>query len=103
MSAAQSALEQHLRLWAAAYGSDLAVPEGHAAPRAAAPPMPAPPLREDAEPEPLGGAHRDQKGAIALVRAQLEAWLDELKALPTEALMAQRYEKFRHMGTPVEV
>jgi DNA polymerase len=54
MSAPQSALEQHLRLWAAAYGSDLAVPEGHAAPRAAAaaaPPMPAPPLREDAAPE----------------------------------------------------
>ena len=58
MSAAQSALEQHLRLWAAAYGSDLPVPEGQAAPRAAAnaagaaapPPQPAPSGPEDPEP-----------------------------------------------------
>jgi acetyl-CoA carboxylase carboxyl transferase subunit alpha len=53
--------------------------------------------------EPLGGAHRDNKGAVDRVRAQLEAWLTELKALPKEELMEQRYHKFRHMGTPVEV
>ncbi|MFN3244890.1 MAG: acetyl-CoA carboxylase carboxyltransferase subunit alpha [Planctomycetota bacterium] len=53
--------------------------------------------------EPLGGAHRDNKGAIANVRAQLEQWLVELKALPTAELLEQRYQKFRHMGTPVEV
>ena len=53
--------------------------------------------------EPLGGAHRDNKAAIELVRAQLETWLVELKALPKEELMEQRYQKFRHMGAPVEV
>lgn len=53
--------------------------------------------------EPLGGAHRDNKGAIDNVRQQLEAWLTELKALPTAELMEQRYQKFRHMGTPIEV
>ncbi len=53
--------------------------------------------------EPLGGAHRDNKGAVELVRKQLEVWLTELKALPKDQLMEQRYQKFRHMGTPVEV
>ena len=53
--------------------------------------------------ERLGGAHRDNKAAIELVRAQLETWLVELKALPKEELMEQRYQKFRHMGAPVEV
>lgn len=60
-------------------------------------------LVDQVVPEPLGGAHRDNKGAIALVREQLESWLVELKALPTKELMEQRYHKFRHMGTPVEV
>ncbi|MFK7742117.1 MAG: acetyl-CoA carboxylase carboxyltransferase subunit alpha [Planctomycetota bacterium] len=54
-------------------------------------------------PEPLGGAHRDQKGAIASVRAQIETWLDELKALPSEQLLEERYAKFRGMGVPVEL
>ena len=60
-------------------------------------------LVDQVVPEPLGGAHRDNKGAIAMVREQLDAWLVELKALPTAELMEQRYHKFRHMGTPVEV
>ncbi|HEB54054.1 MAG TPA: acetyl-CoA carboxylase carboxyltransferase subunit alpha [bacterium] len=53
--------------------------------------------------EPLGGAHRDPKGTIDNVRAQLERWLPELCALPTEELLEQRYKKFRHMGVPIEV
>lgn len=43
MSRATGSLEQHLRLWAAAYGPDLAVPPGEVAPRATAAPQPAPP------------------------------------------------------------
>jgi acetyl-CoA carboxylase carboxyl transferase subunit alpha len=54
-------------------------------------------------PEPLGGAHRDQKGAIANVRSQIEAWLTELKALDAVELMEQRYRKFRQMGVPIEL
>jgi acetyl-CoA carboxylase carboxyl transferase subunit alpha len=52
--------------------------------------------------EPLGGAHRDPKGAIERVRTQLEAWLDELGGIPTAELLEQRYRKFRGMGVPVE-
>ena len=54
-------------------------------------------------PEPLGGAHRDQKGTIANVRAQLAAWLVELKAVAMPDLLEQRYRKFRQMGVPIEL
>ena len=51
--------------------------------------------------EPLGGAHRDQKGAVERVRAQILAWLAELSAIPVPQLLEQRYEKFRRMGQPL--
>ena len=50
--------------------------------------------------EPLGGAHRDPKGAIERVKAQILTWLRELQATPIEELLAQRYRKFRSMGQP---
>jgi acetyl-CoA carboxylase carboxyl transferase subunit alpha len=49
--------------------------------------------------EPLGGAHRDPKGTIERVRAQLQEWLGELSQIPTDQLLEQRFEKFRGMGT----
>ena len=49
-------------------------------------------------PEPVGGAHNHKEEAIALVGKQLAAWLDELKALPVETLLAQRDEKFRRIA-----
>jgi acetyl-CoA carboxylase carboxyl transferase subunit alpha len=52
--------------------------------------------------EPLGGAHRDAKGAIDRVKAQILSWLRELGALPLDELLAQRYRKFRGMGTPIQ-
>jgi acetyl-CoA carboxylase carboxyl transferase subunit alpha len=51
--------------------------------------------------EPLGGAHRDSKGAVEAVKTQLLAWLQELAAIPVPELLQQRYRKFRRMGTPV--
>ncbi len=51
--------------------------------------------------EPLGGAHRDQKGTVDRVKAQLVEWLKELQAIPVPALLEQRYRKFRRMGTPL--
>jgi acetyl-CoA carboxylase carboxyl transferase subunit alpha len=51
--------------------------------------------------EPLGGAHRDQKGAVERVRAQILDWLGELAAIPVPQLLEQRYEKFRRMGQPL--
>ncbi|MBL8749254.1 MAG: acetyl-CoA carboxylase carboxyltransferase subunit alpha [Planctomycetes bacterium] len=50
--------------------------------------------------EPLGGAHRDPKGAVERVKAQIGTWLGELAELPVERLLEQRYQKFRRMGTP---
>jgi acetyl-CoA carboxylase carboxyl transferase subunit alpha len=52
--------------------------------------------------EPLGGAHRDPKGAVDRVRAQITEWLEELRAIPLAELQAMRLEKFRRMGTPVD-
>ena len=51
--------------------------------------------------EPLGGAHRDQKGAVERVRAQIMEWLGELAAIPVPQLLEQRYEKVRRMGQPL--
>lgn len=48
--------------------------------------------------EPFGGAHRDPEAAARLVREALVEALDELTQLDTEALLQQRYEKFRAMG-----
>ncbi len=57
-------------------------------------------LVDEVIPEPLGGAHRDIPGTIDRVRSQILKWIQELKALPTEELLQQRFEKFRQMGVP---
>lgn len=51
--------------------------------------------------EPLGGAHRDPKGAVERVKQQVLEWLRDLGTKSPAELMAQRYRKFRGMGTPV--
>jgi acetyl-CoA carboxylase carboxyl transferase subunit alpha len=48
--------------------------------------------------EPDGGAHFDHEAAAALLAPALERSLFELSSLSTADLLAQRYEKFRHMG-----
>ncbi len=48
--------------------------------------------------EPDGGAHLDHEAAAALLAPVLEGSLGELSSLSTADLLAQRYEKFRHMG-----
>ena len=48
--------------------------------------------------EPQGGAHHDPEAVYASVReAVVKAW-KELKTLPTEELLENRYQKFRHIG-----
>ncbi|MEY4830406.1 MAG: hypothetical protein RLZZ562_2202 [Planctomycetota bacterium] len=51
--------------------------------------------------EPLGGAHRDPRGTVERVKAQIVEWLGELQKVPVETLLEQRYAKFRHMGVPL--
>jgi acetyl-CoA carboxylase carboxyl transferase subunit alpha len=48
--------------------------------------------------EPDGGAHFDHEAAAALLAPVLEGSLAEVSSLSTADLLAQRYEKFRHMG-----
>ncbi len=55
-------------------------------------------LVDDVVPEPLGGAHQDQEGAIANLREAIIRHLDELVKIPMDQLLEQRYEKFRRMG-----
>jgi len=48
-------------------------------------------------PEPLGGAHNDQKMAAANVKTSIKKHLEELKQLSPEDLVEQRYQKYRAM------
>ncbi len=49
-------------------------------------------------PEPAGGAQEDADAAADSLRAVLSKSLAELRALTSNALVQQRYEKFRKMG-----
>jgi acyl-CoA carboxylase subunit beta len=49
-------------------------------------------------PEPKGGAHLDPDSAAAALRSHLLAALSEIRNIPTRRLLADRYEKFRHIG-----
>ncbi len=55
-------------------------------------------ILDDIIPEPKGGAHHDTEAVYSAVKEYiLSAW-EELKVLPTEALLQQRYQKFRMIG-----
>ena len=49
-------------------------------------------------PEPLGGAHRDQREMATTVKSCLLRYLRELRHVPVEDLLEARYQKFRRMG-----
>jgi acetyl-CoA carboxylase carboxyl transferase subunit alpha len=53
---------------------------------------------DDVIPEPLGGAHRDHREMATTLKTYLLRYLRELRAQPSEALLAARYQKFRRMG-----
>lgn len=48
--------------------------------------------------EPLGGAHHDTEKVYQEVRKHILKEWNELKGIPVETLLNQRYEKFREMG-----
>src|SRR5436190_7896760 len=50
-------------------------------------------LIDEVIPEPLGGAHQDHNAAIANLKEAVTRHLNELVKLPTERLLAARYEK----------
>jgi acetyl-CoA carboxylase carboxyl transferase subunit alpha len=49
-------------------------------------------------PEPLGGAHRNPKGAADILKKEIKKDLDELSKLGRGELLEKRIEKFRKMG-----
>lgn len=49
-------------------------------------------------PEPTGGAHLDPDAATSSLRDMLREALKELSGLSAQAVVEQRYEKFRRMG-----
>ena len=53
--------------------------------------------------EPLGGAHRDHKGAALAVKDAVVRSLNELANLSSEELKEQRYRKFRAIGSLREI
>lgn len=53
---------------------------------------------DDIIPEPLGGAHRDQREAANTLKTYLLRYLRELRQLSLTDLVEQRYQKFRRMG-----
>jgi acetyl-CoA carboxylase carboxyl transferase subunit alpha len=55
-------------------------------------------LVDEIVPEPEGGAHTDHHATAKLLEPVLSRALDELSRLSPEALLEQRYDKFRHMG-----
>ena len=55
-------------------------------------------LIDDLVPEPLGGAHRSHQQAAANLKAAILKQLTDLKQIPMEDLLEQRYEKFRRIG-----
>ncbi len=48
--------------------------------------------------EPEGGTHNDPAAAMAIVDERLTDHLEALQALPIEAMLAARYEKFRNIA-----
>ena len=59
-------------------------------------------VADEVVPEPFGGAHRDPVLAAELLAKSLKKNLDKLSKLSEEELVAQRYAKFRAIGTFLE-
>jgi acetyl-CoA carboxylase carboxyl transferase subunit alpha len=53
-------------------------------------------------PEPPGGAHRDNQQAAIHVKEAMVRHLQGLQGVPEDRLVADRYQRFRDMGTFVE-
>lgn len=55
-------------------------------------------LIDDIIPEPLGGAHRDEKKMVETLKTHLKTQLEQLEAIPTDTLLDQRYEHWLSFG-----
>jgi len=53
-------------------------------------------LADNVIPEPLGGAHRSPEAMAVSLKAALVSGVNELQRLPTDELVARRYERLTH-------
>jgi len=53
-------------------------------------------------PEPLGGAHRDPKGAADILKSTIMRYIEELSSCDIDDLVERRYEKYRNLGSFLE-
>ncbi len=53
-------------------------------------------------PEPLGGAHCDYQGTMTKFKEAVSRHLGELRGVPEEKLLLERYNRFRQMGAFME-
>jgi acetyl-CoA carboxylase carboxyl transferase subunit alpha len=58
---------------------------------------------DDVIEEPLGGAHRDHHQMAARLKIYLTKSLEQLTKISSDTLVSDRYEKFRRMGTYLEL
>jgi acetyl-CoA carboxylase carboxyl transferase subunit alpha len=58
---------------------------------------------ESVIPEPLGGAHRDPQATAKAIERWIVDTLRELQPLDPNVLVAQRYERFRRLGSVLEI
>ena len=56
---------------------------------------------DDIVPEPLGAAHRNPREMAVALERRLSRYLRELRQIPVDDLLAQRYEKLRRVGSVV--
>ena len=59
-------------------------------------------VADEIVPEPLGGAHKDPVKAAELLKVSLKKHLNELRKMTPEALMEDRYKKFRAISVFTE-
>ncbi len=57
---------------------------------------------DDVVDEPIGGAHRDPKGAAALLRDWIIAQLDSYEGRDIDEILEARYQRFRNLGSYIE-
>jgi acetyl-CoA carboxylase carboxyl transferase subunit alpha len=81
------------------YRDSARAPAAAAALKMTAPDLVALGLVDGIVPEPSGGAHNDPDGAAESLRITLRGALKELSGMTAPALIEDRYQKFRHMGT----
>jgi len=57
---------------------------------------------DDIVPEPLGAAHRNPREVAVTLERRISRYLRELKQIPMDDLLEQRYQKLRRVGVTVE-